>query len=228
MINRLEERIFWMYRDQQGLYESGMPLTLDQLKNVFDGRESFDVEKFLASEDTTIPFEGGFRADDTFTIQEVGSPEELRHLMTWDEFDPWEDSCSSSMDLDFEYPDFVDEDLRRYDYLKTLTGYTDSDLPYRLGNNPTYDKYMELLNIAERDDAYNYSDKECAIFEIQHILNDEDDEIEELTIDVYNDILQEYGLTDYIIEDGISRKICEDLEEGLADIDASENGMNIE
>lgn len=210
----LNERIFWMDRNQEGLYESGLPLTLDQLHEVFDNRDSFDVDRFLASGNTAEQYEGAFRDDDTFTIKEVGSHEELRDLMTWSKFNPWEDSCAASMDIDFEYPDFVHEDLRKYNYLHSMTGYTRDDLPYGLGDNPTYDKYMEELGIAEGEDEYHYSDEEQAVYDIQHALNgdgddddyDEDDEDEygeggEFTVDAYNDILQEYGLEKYVLGD---------------------------
>lgn len=223
----LNERIFWVSRNQDGLYESGTPLTLDQLHMEFDKGDSFDVKAFLAQKDTTQPMEGEFSASDTFTVEEVISLEQLRHLMTWDEYDPWEESYSATMDLDFTYPDFVDEDLRKYDYLNTLTGYTRSDLPRSCEHNPTYERYMKILEVPEKDDCYHYSQKEEAIFNIQHVLNGESEDYEELTEDVYNEILKEYGLDEYVLMDGVSKKMSEDLKQSLASISSEDDTLNV-
>lgn len=223
MNHQLNERIFWVDLNQDGSYESGAPLTLEQLHAEFDESDSFDVNAFLAQADTTEPAEGCFSASETFTVEEVTSLEQLKHLMTWDEFDPWEDSYSAQCGIDFGYPDFVDEDLRRYDYLSTLTGYTRNDLPKSGQSNPTYDRYMKLLEIPEKGDCYHYSSKEEAIFTIQRVLNEEDDDYEELTEDVYNKILEEYGLDEYVLKDGVSEKMKNDFDNALKTLPSEEN-----
>lgn len=235
-MDKLEERIFWMHRRQDdvleyGYRELGYPFTMEQLHGIFDGQDSFDVDGFLTSGDTIKPHGGKFADNDTFTVQEVTSIEQLRCLMTWDGFDPWNDSVAVKKGPGLPYagpglpyPDFVDEDLRHPNYLCELTGHTCDSMPDEHYPNPTWDKYMKLLNLKSGYDAYDYSDKDCAMHEIQQVLN-MDGVYGKLTVDVYNEILEEYGLTKYMIEDGMSRKDREEFGAGIDSIAAPETGM---
>lgn len=76
----LDERIFWMEMDD-GEYDTGRPLTLDQLKREFGDNRNFPLDAFLA-DGGTEPTEGMYR-DREFMIHEVKSAEELYGLMTW-------------------------------------------------------------------------------------------------------------------------------------------------
>lgn len=195
----LEERIFWMSRNDSGLYESGHPLTLEQLKSEFGSGEFFDINAFLSG-DTKSKTEGAFSGSDTFYVWEVSSLDELRDLMTWKDFDPEESYASK--ELDFEYPEFVHEDLRLGRYIYEFTGYTRDDLPVSDCKNPTVEKYAEMFGLTGKEDwmsslAYEPTDKERAMKRIADILNDGF----ELTKEDYNEILEEFGLDGYMVSD---------------------------
>lgn len=189
----LPERIFWMNRNQQGLYESGCPMTLEQLKEEFAGDDSFDLDVFLSG-DTFKEMEGEFRGDDTFTIMEVQSLRQLKALMTWEDFDFEESHASGAMDE--EYPDFVDESLRCSRYIYELTGYTRNELPLTGGKNPTVEKYCALLWLEEKDLEAKVTDFDRAKKDIADVLHYG----EELTPERYNEILNDNHL-DYLTID---------------------------
>lgn len=189
----MEERLFWMNRNQQGLYESGFLLNLDDLKAEFEDPSTFDVNLFLTllETDPNTCLDGSYRGDDTFTVIEIHSMEELKSLLTWKDFDPFESHASGSFDE--IYPDFVNEDFRRCRYVYNFTGYTANHLPTSGCCNSLYGKYMDIFNLSPMQMEYSPTYQDLATKDIQDIIRTNGT----ITVSEYNDILKKYhGLTD--------------------------------
>ena len=135
--------LYWMNRDQQGLYESGYLLTAEQLRAEVQG----GAWEYL-TEHPTEEYVGKYRDDDTFIVKKVRSAEEIRELMTWKNFDPQE-SCASG-EFDEGWPIFVDKRYRLDRYIYEFTGYTYMTLPSG-DENPTVKEWMERLGLTEED-----------------------------------------------------------------------------
>lgn len=192
----MKERLFWMNRNQQGLYESGFLLNLDTLRSEFEDPEVFDVNRFLAllRVDPTACLDGSYRGDDTFTITEIHDLGELKDLLTWKDFDPFESHASGSFDE--KYPDFVDKDLREYRYAYDFTGYTANHLPTSGYPNLLYEEYRNFFRLSYNQMEYIPTPQDEATKEIQ-------DKIREngtITFSEYKDILQAHNIkNDYVI-----------------------------
>lgn len=194
----MEERIFWVQKNYKGFYEVGYPLTLEQLKSEFGSGGFFDVDAFLAG-DTKEPAERK-EGYDTYRIFEVSSKEELNNLMTWKGFVP--ENSLLSRDNQFPFPDFVAEDLRLPRRVMSFSIFTSRSLPISGTHNKTADRYMEKLCISEESLNFVPTNKD----QVMKRISDTVQGGAHLSETMYNGILEEYRLTDYLPEEeGIDR-----------------------
>lgn len=159
-------RLFWLNRNSQGLEELGHPLTEKQLRELFEDNQlkgCFDVEGFFNG-DTFEESEGEVFSNETFTVREVKSLDEMKSLMTWEGFDPQESHASGNFDE--EYPVFVDEKYRLSRYIYAFTGRTCSTLPFYAVTNPTYDFLVSELDLLKSETKYHPSEDELIAKEI--------------------------------------------------------------
>lgn len=192
----MEDRIFWVLRSNEKLGTVGYPLTLEQLKSEFKGTGFFDVDRFLSGE-TKKPYssKGRFSERDEFFVWEVNSLTQLKNLMLWRGFHP-ESTCA--YDRPIKYPDFVHEDFRLPDlHFHNFSGYTDNKLPVSGKDNPTAKKYN-----------FGYAWESMCFLPMPTHGDILKNKIADLLVDGgsitptdYNNILCEYGLTDYLVDD---------------------------
>ena len=185
--------LYWMNRDQQGLYESGYLLTAEQLRAEVQG----GAWEYL-TEHPTEEYVGKYRDDDTFIVKKVRSAEEIRELMTWKNFDPQE-SCASG-EFDEGWPIFVDKRYRLDRYIYEFTGYTYMTLPSG-DENPTVKEWMERLGLTEEDLYYVPTEEEIIGKDLQDVIRHEG----ELTPKKYAEKLKERNkevpnFVEYLVE----------------------------
>lgn len=202
---KLQERLFWMDLNDEGLDEIGYLMTMEQLlkelPEVYEqGKKrpvtEEDIEAWLNEpEDIYVNnknckgFSGEYFANKTFTVKEIESPEELKDLMTWKDFDY--ENGYTAVCMDKEYPDFVPEELQlSMCVYGDAPGWTSSHLPGSYDDNPTVEKYAKELELGDISGLrYDYSDLEKAKIDISVALHCGD-----LTKDEFDEILDSYGI----------------------------------
>ena len=180
----MEERLFWMDRNIEGLYEHGYLLTTSQLEGETNG--TIKASDFDTDSEKII--EGAYAANDTFTVSELHSLDEVKKKLTWADF-VFEEGYAAS-ELDNEYPEYIPEELRLHSCVWNITGCTSETLPFSHALNDTIDKYTEILNLKESDLAYQYTNTErAAILISQKVQRDV------ISEHAYLDILCSYNKT---------------------------------
>lgn len=164
---KLPEELYWVNRNQQGLYESGYVYTKEQ---VIEDLLFSDEDLKMLDENERV--DGAFWGDDTYIVERVETYEELFNLMTWAGYDI--ENTWATGDLDqIEYPDFVDEQFQLVsNYVYEITGYTASYMAGSGSENPTFTKYVELMGIPADELQYNPTDEEIVRFNVAQALHD--------------------------------------------------------
>ena len=203
----LEERLFWMNLNDAGIDEIGYLMTMEQLckelpnkPNTFEfggikkgGEWTPEEIRLLLSgseKNSAVPvLEGGYSAKSTFTVHEVKSIEQLKKLLTWENYDFADGYTAVSFDCD--YPDFVPEKYRLSACVYgDEPGWTSENLPKSGASNPTVEKYAKELGLGMVSGLrYEYTDEERAAIEISQMLQSGD-----LDLSMFLEILDSYNL----------------------------------
>ena len=175
-MTKLDERLYWLLLNDQGLYETGFLLTeeqllqelpvmsLDALSSPRRLKKEELSEMFEEYSDGTKGFEGAYYANKTFFVQKVKDIAELRDLLTWRQYDPCEGYTAAMMDK--EYPGSVPDILR-------LSACVHGDEPGTTSiylpsgeENPTVAKYAKVLGLSSGELSRSYTNVEKAAMEI--------------------------------------------------------------
>ena len=185
----LLEPLYWVDRNEEGLYESGYLLNRALLEE--DYKHFTDEDYALMDKGESV--EGAFWGDDTFTVSRVFTYEEVFNKLTWQGFELTESYAASGCGDELEYPDFVDKKYRYGEmFVYELTGYTCKET---LGGdyNPVFDLYSEVFALKPEDLEYQPTTEELITYEIGQIVHDEN---QELTLYDYCKILHNHRVFD--------------------------------
>lgn len=229
MDKKLDERLFWLGVYDGGYSESYHLLTAEQLRDEFEGEGIYDVDKILkegipVQPDGDNSLEGYIDGDDVLGyLREVQSLDELKDLMTWKDVELFE--TEGAEEREFDYPDFVHENLRHENYVRYLDIKISEELPMSEDDNPTVRKYLDVLGLDESTLTFEPTDEERAAMEVADVLNESyEDDGEELTEEGYNEICGKYGLSEYAASAG--QAADDDFEAAVAGIKSSDNSLN--
>lgn len=160
----MDNVLYWMNRNQSGLYESGYLLTEKQLLKYTDFSKE-DIERMQTAlqqakekNEPVVEFEGSYDSNDTYTIEPVYADDydHIKNLLTWNEFHPYE--SHACVEMNEEYPDYVPEDLRLPVCVYECTGETSLSFPGTNHKNSTVIDYMEILHLSQEQLRYPYDD----------------------------------------------------------------------
>lgn len=154
-MSELNEKLYWLDRNTEGLKEAGYLLTEEQLLNETDFTAD-DIELLDKGEEVT----GDYWGNDTYNVHRLYTEEEVKDALEWQGISLWDtDAC---VEMDEDYPEYVDEKYRIPVCCYELTGYTCDYLPQSYDNNPTFEKYKELLKPERLAIPYTVDDKIAA------------------------------------------------------------------
>ncbi len=179
-MDKLDEKLYWLDRNEEGLYESGYLLTKEQLLAETDFTEH---ELKLLDEGQEV--EGAYWGNDTFTVKQLNSLEEVRAALTWEGMTICD--TYACVEMSEEYPAFVADRFKLPVCVYECTGYTADHLPKSSDPNPTFLKYCEVLKPEKL--AIEATDIDEASAEISQSVHSGD-----LTVKEYTEILKSYNI----------------------------------